>query len=821
MTPNRLFHHLLVLLAVWTLFPASAFGQVGSRLSTRFLARGEQALLEVSVIGSAPDSFPVVPAIEKVEVRNASLGPQTRLATGRKLEYFFEYLVSSYAVGNHTIPSIEMNVGGLKFRTQPIEFTVFDPDTLQWSEAVAGNIRFPYATAFRVLNDKPYEGETIPVEIKLFVPEELLVDDWGIPDFQRDGLTAWRFQPSALRGRINLLGLPFVSVAYPSTLTPTRTGSVAIGPATLRLVSIQTVMDGFLRRVAVPSQLDIPKIELESQPLPPGAPEGFENAIGDFSLAVSTTTTDVQEGEPILLDMIVSGSGNLDTLRPPKPVQSDGWKLFSVTPSSRGDERRELSGTAMFQQFVRPLELKSEIPSFRLVYFNPREKAYKSILSEPIALNMTPAAPRPADIVTPPPTAAVPVERMTDILGLMQPASLTIPSGFFLPPWFGHAVGGLIALMLVFKATWMRLRPRLRKNPEREARVAALREIEAARSKDDAGFLMAAGRYIERFLGSDPRQEIKDVLAERDSFCFRPDKQPGAGIDSKRRSAILRLLRSTIPLLMILLLLPASQVRADDSPEAAPAPAADLAQRAREAYDAARFSEAIALWLQAGPYQNLAADTLYNIGNACYRAGSSGHAALYYRRALHRDPGHVEARQNLRFIERKHGAITIHRPEYQYALAKLPLSAWRGIVWTGAWMCFLAMLVFPATRNGSPFRVVAIVALVAGPLVAACGGLGWRYFPDDAEFAPLSRQAVIIADDAVLHADASRTSPEVIDAPPGSLCEIIRHSGRWAYVSFATRTRGWIPVEAIEPVIPASPPVPPTIRKPKVDGKSA
>jgi len=73
----------------------------------------------------------------------------------------------------------------------------------------------------------------------------------------------------------------------------------------------------------------------------------------------------------------------------------------------------------------------------------------------------------------------------------------------------------------------------------------------------------------------------------------------------------------------------------------------------------------------------------------------------------------------------------------------------------------------------------------------------------------------------VLHADASRTSPEVIDAPPGSLCEVIRESGRWAYVSFATKTRGWIPAEMIEKVIPEKTPEPPKIRKAKADGKSA
>ncbi len=137
------------------------------------------------------------------------------------------------------------------------------------------------------------------------------------------------------------------------------------------------------------------------------------------------------------------------------------------------------------------------------------------------------------------------------------------------------------------------------------------------------------------------------------------------------------------------------------------------------------------------------------------------------------------------------------------------------------WLCGLALLVFPATRPGARLRVAAVGALVLGPVLVSAGVLGWRYFPNDAEFAPVARQAVIIAEKVALHTDAARTAPEVIDAPPGSLCEIISESGRWAYVAFATKTRGWVPMESIEKVIPEKPPDPPKFRKPKADGKTA
>jgi tetratricopeptide (TPR) repeat protein len=793
---------------------ATARGQATSRLSTSFLARGEQALLEVSVVVPQTAGVPEVPLpkVKNVAIQLSGRAPQGNRLTARTVEYTFSFIVSSYETGEYAIPPIPVLVNGIENLTQPLYFQVFNPDDLEWSEVQAGGRTIRYAGSFRMLNASPFENETTPTEIKVFVPEDLLVEDWGIPDFQRDGVAAWRFQPqpSAVRSRINLLGMRYVSVSYPSTITPTRVGKVGIGPAKIRLTTQERVMDPFPRAVIAEVYLQVPRLEFEARPLPEGAPEGFENAVGSFRLMASTTVTEVQEGDPITVDLVVTGSGNLDTLRPPSLENPSGWKVYGTTTEQRGDERMRLSGSVVFHQSIRPLEMKSEIPPFRLVYFDPREDAYKTLTTEPIALKMLPNTTSDAAAQAAIQTLPVPFERMTDILAILPTAQLTAPAASALPSWLGHAVGGLLALALIAKAAWMRLAPRLRKDPRRDAQVRELRELENAKSADETDFLKAAGSFIERWLGAHPTPEIQAVLAERDAVCFRAEK-PQTALDRKRREEILRLLRSAVTAILLVATLgfaPAAR-------------AADIAAQAQEAYDAAKYDEALKLWFSAGTYDQLSADTLYNIGNASYRSGSPGQAALYYRRALARDSGHQEARQNLRFLERKYGSIVVQRPEYQYALAKFPLSTWQAVFWTGVWICALALLVFPATRPGARVRVVAVAALVLGPVLISAGVLGWRYFPSDAEFAPLSRQAVIIAEKTTLHTDAARTAPEVIDAPPGSLCEIITESGRWAYVAFATKTRGWVPIESIEKIIPDKTPEPPKFRKPKADGKTA
>ena len=223
---------LLLLLAI----SASASPSVQTTLSSRFLARGETALLEILVTdGRSSGEMPSPPAVADVTIQPAGFG--NKPMRGNRIGQVFQYLVSSYREGRHVIPSMSITVDGAQVTTPPIDFSVFNPDELKWSEATAGTVSFRYAAAFRVMKAEPYENEAVPVEIKLYVPSDLAVEDWGIPEFERDGVTSWRFEPADTKGTVNLLGRPYYAIGYPSTLSPTKPGKVGIGPATLRLIT--------------------------------------------------------------------------------------------------------------------------------------------------------------------------------------------------------------------------------------------------------------------------------------------------------------------------------------------------------------------------------------------------------------------------------------------------------------------------------------------------------------------------------------------------------------------------------------------------------
>lgn len=811
MTQRRAFPtSLRMVFLIGLLMAQAAFAQVSVHLSSRFLARGEYARFEVTTSGREADRPPIVPTVPNVTI---DFGRQGMVGRGNTMEFAYVYILSSYEVGKHVIPPIDMMVGGSRVKTPPLEFWVFDPSELPLSELKIGDFTMTYYATFQASTKSPYEGETLDTEIKIYVPLELesRVEDWGIPEFERDNVTSWRFEPNDIRGRVNILGKPHAALAYPSTMTPSKAGKVGIGPATVRLTASRVSFDGYPRTNYEELFLKIPKLEMDAKPLPPGAPAGFENAIGQFQIQSTMEKIELSEGESLAVNLAVKGNGNLDTLHAPKLADTNGWKVYNPISIPRGDERRKLSGTAMFHQGLLPLEMKQMVPPFELVYFDPEDGAYKTASSEPIPIVMLPSTQPPGAIASgPPPSGLIPMERMTDILALMNPSQLTLPTATSLPAWTGHAIGGLLALLLLVKAAWMRITPKLKKDPIREAKVKELSEFSRIPATDDVTFLKATGAFVERWHGKEPPAELEKLLEERDRVCFRPDKA-AAPLPRGRREEILRTLRkATLALaaVMALALAPKSE-------------AANIQEEAEKAFNEAHYEEAIKLWQSAGDFKDLSPEVLYNIGNASYRMGSPGHAALYFRRALVKDIGLEEARQNLRFIERKYGSISVQYSDFQYALAKIPLNGWKAIFWGGIWIVALSLLVFPATRPGARVRVAAAILLVLGPLVISAGALGWKYFPNDSIFAPLENQAVIVAPGAVLYADAARTAPEVIDAPPGSLCEIVRVTGKWAYVSFASKTRGWIPVKAIEKLVPDSAPGVPKVLKPETDDSNA
>ncbi|MBJ7397047.1 MAG: hypothetical protein JHC76_13500 [Akkermansiaceae bacterium] len=171
-TQNNLKRVLLVAIS-WISLCSAVNSQTISRLSSSFLARGEQALLEVVVIGAQITEIPEAPQVKNLAIQFSGRAPQTNLLPGRKLEYAYGFIVSSYETGKYVIPAIRVMVNGAITETEPLDIEVFNPDDLKWSEVKSGDKLIRYASSFHIMNSSPYENQTTATEIKVYVPEVL------------------------------------------------------------------------------------------------------------------------------------------------------------------------------------------------------------------------------------------------------------------------------------------------------------------------------------------------------------------------------------------------------------------------------------------------------------------------------------------------------------------------------------------------------------------------------------------------------------------------------------------------------------------------
>ncbi|MDA0748784.1 MAG: BatD family protein, partial [bacterium] len=145
---------------------------------------------------------------------------------------------------------------------------------------------------------------------------------------------------------------------------------------------------GQSRQVTVRSE----DIGLDVLPLPPGAPSEFSGAVGQFQISASATPVQVRQGDPVSLKIAVSGTGNLGAVSQPVPASEDGFKLYDPKASVETETRNgRVGGRKLFEYVVIPqVAGKIEIPAFRLAYFDPNLKRYRTVETEAVSLVVTP-----------------------------------------------------------------------------------------------------------------------------------------------------------------------------------------------------------------------------------------------------------------------------------------------------------------------------------------------------------------------------------------------------------------------------------------------
>ncbi len=124
-----------------------------------------------------------------------------------------------------------------------------------------------------------------------------------------------------------------------------------------------------------------------------GRPESFAGAVGPgYSIDVTANTTVVRVGDPISLNVVLRGTGNLENAGLP-PLSADGGMDPARFRLPDGEASGVFeNGQKSFDVTVRVQdESVSELPAIAYSWFDPTDESYHTVRSKPIALRVMPA----------------------------------------------------------------------------------------------------------------------------------------------------------------------------------------------------------------------------------------------------------------------------------------------------------------------------------------------------------------------------------------------------------------------------------------------
>ncbi len=178
---------------------------------------------------------------------------------------------------------------------------------------------------------------------------------------------------------------------FTTTHYPSRPGQLAVGD-----IRIEALYPTLLRRTVfdwdharpprrLQAQPDVDDIVVKAVPLA-GRPPYYRNAIGQFTMQASAAPRSAAVGDPITLNLRLTGNSPLDGIAAPK--------LSEVAPLTENFEITDdsLAGVVngnmkTFSMTIRPRhEDVKEIPSLPLAYFDPEREQYDTVWTDPIPL---------------------------------------------------------------------------------------------------------------------------------------------------------------------------------------------------------------------------------------------------------------------------------------------------------------------------------------------------------------------------------------------------------------------------------------------------
>lgn len=250
-----------------------------------------------------------------------------------------------------------------------------------------------------VSNLNPYVGEGIYVVYKLFVSENISVNDWRVSESpQYSGFWNQDIEVKDItvkKGKYNGEDYRYI-VLKRAVLIPQRDGKLKVEPIKMDFsVGIPTGRGDFFgnmitKNINYATASAIRTVNVKQLP-EKNKPLDFAGAVGDFDFQIKANKNVLKANDAAQLTVKVSGKGNLKLFEIPKIVTPVELEVY--TPEHKEQVTTSLTGLrgtiSDIYTVVPQYKGKYKIPEVAFSYFNPTEEKYITITAPATIVDVT------------------------------------------------------------------------------------------------------------------------------------------------------------------------------------------------------------------------------------------------------------------------------------------------------------------------------------------------------------------------------------------------------------------------------------------------
>lgn len=314
----------------------------------------------------------------------------------------FTYVLLAEKAGDYEIPAATVMVGSATYKTQSRKIKVFPSSARRSGSAantnggsrgstgISDNDVFVVATASKT---SIYEQEGTLVTFKVYSLLDFNFEDVKFPDFEgfiaQDVPAPQVQQLKAEQYKGKVYRTIEIKQVY---LFPQRSGQLVVPSGTIDLVvsvpvraqfdSEESIFDSFFSTYQnVRKTIKSKPISIQVKPLPTPKPEGFDGAVGQYSLSAELPQSVVKANESLTVKLTLKGEGNLKLTQIPTPAFPEGFEAYDPKEDDQIDVTLSgVRGSKSKEFFAVPRHAGDfVIPKIDFAYFDPTTATYKTI----------------------------------------------------------------------------------------------------------------------------------------------------------------------------------------------------------------------------------------------------------------------------------------------------------------------------------------------------------------------------------------------------------------------------------------------------------